>query len=56
MHHVVDSRLEVKVYGREHNCFLVIRDHQGEYRLEIKPDGETLAYEETLNGEPVKGS
>ena len=56
MHHVVDTKLEVKIYGREHHCYVVIRDHNGEYEVDITPNGETLTYKETLNGKPVEAS
>ena len=54
MHHVVDSKLEVKIYGREHHCFLVIRDNNVEYEVDIMPNGDRLTYKETLNGQPVR--
>ncbi len=56
MHHLIDSRLEIKIYGREHKCYVLVRDGHGEYEVEITPtDNGTLAYTELKNRVPIKG-
>ena len=57
MHHLVDTKLEVKIYGREHKCYVLVRDRNGEYEVEITPtkDG-TLDYVEMIDREPMNKS
>ena len=54
MHHLVDTKLEVKIYGREHKCYVLVRDRAGEYEVEITPtkDGR-LDYVELFDRVPV---
>jgi hypothetical protein len=54
MHHLIDTKLEVKIYGREHKCYVLVRDRAGEYEVEITPtkDGR-LDYVELFDRVPV---
>ena len=54
MHHLVDTKLEVKIYGREHKCYVLVRDRAGEYEVEITPteDGR-LDYVEFFDRLPI---
>lgn len=54
MHHLVDTKLEVKIYGREHKCYVLVRDRAGEYEVEITPtkDGR-LDYVELFDRVPM---
>jgi hypothetical protein len=57
MHHLVDTKLEVKIYGREHKCYVLVRDRTGEYEVEITPteDGR-LDYVELFDRVPVEAT
>ena len=54
MHHLVDTKLEVKIYGREHKCYVLVRDRNGEYEVEITPTSDgRLGYVEMIDRVPI---
>ena len=54
MHHLIDTKMEIKIYGREHHCYVLVRDASGEYEVEITPTKEgKLHYAEMLDRQPI---